>query len=176
TTTEVEGGWVKNSSGMTKVVYINDANGNRIGGYYVNYDASGKETGRQHFTESGGAQPQTASAPVNPALEGTYSGRIAGGSSGSLTFTVSGGQVSGTIGGVHEGDPINASFSGPLSAEGTFSAAANGVLRTTWADGKTSTFTFTGKIGGKVNGRSGSGTWSGSNRWGASKGTWSASK
>jgi len=174
-TTEVEGGWVKSKDGMTKVVYINDANGNRIGGYYVNYDASGKETGRQHFKESGGADSQSASAP-NPALDGTYSGRITGGSSGSLTITVSGGQVSGTIGGVHEGDPITASFSGPLSADGGFSAAAKGTLRTTWSDGKTASFTFAGKVSGKVNGRSGSGSWSGGNQWGASQGTWSARK
>ena len=171
TTTEVEGGWVKDKNGMTKVIYINDANGNRIGGYYVKYDANGREIGRETFTEKP-AEPDTTPT----ALDGTYSGRISGGSTGSLRITVQGRQLTGSIGGVHEGDPITASFSGSLGTDGSFSAPASGVLKTTWGDGKTSTYTFTGRVSGKVNGRSGSGTWSGGNTWGSSKGTWQASK
>lgn len=171
TTTEVEGGWVKDKNGMTKVIYINDANGNRIGGYYVKYDANGREIGRETFTEK-----PTPPEPPPASLDGTYSGRISGGSSGSLTITVRGGQVSGTIGGVHEGDPIHATFSASVGADGSFSASASGTLRTTWSDGKTSSYGFTGRVSGKVNGRSGSGSWSGGNTWGSSKGTWQASK
>ena len=171
TTTEVEGGWVKDKNGMTKVIYINDANGNRIGGYYVKYDANGREIGRESFTET-----PTPPEPPPAALDGTYAGRITGGSSGSLRITVQGGQVSGTIGGVHEGDPITASFSGTLGKDGSFSASAAGTLRTTWSDGKTSSFTFTGTVSGRVNGRTGTGSWSGGNTWGKSSGTWQASK
>jgi hypothetical protein len=170
TTTEVEAGFVKDKNGMTKLVYINDANGNRIGGYTVRYDANGREIGRESFTEKP-AEPQG-----NAALDGTYSGRISGGSSGTLRLTVSGGHINGTIGGVHEGDPITASFSGTLGSDGAFSASASGTLRTTWGDGKTSSYGFTGRVSGRVNGRSGSGSWSGGNSFGQSKGTWQASK
>jgi hypothetical protein len=161
---------LQDKNGRTKIVYINDASGNRIGGYFVRYDANGRETGRESFTD----KPATPDPAVG--LDGTYDGRISGGSSGALKITVLAGRVSGTIGGVHEGDPITASFASALGADGSFSAPATGVLRTTWGDGKTSTFTFTGTIRGKVDGKSGAGTWSGGNNWGKSSGSWQAAK
>lgn len=173
-TTEVEGGWLKDKNGTTKVVYINDAAGNRIGGYYVHYDASGREIGRESFKESP-PEPQQPTQQPAAALSGHYVGRISGQAGGSFEMTVSGASVSGRISGAYQGDAFSSSFSGAINADGGFSAAAHGVLQGNLG-GKISPYPFNGVVSGRVDGRAGSGNWSGKNQWGAAAGQWSARK
>ncbi|MFN7012467.1 MAG: hypothetical protein ACK4PN_20830 [Allorhizobium sp.] len=115
--------------------------------------------------------------PQQPAeaLAGQYSGRIAGKASGSLTLVVAGSSVSGSISGSFEGDGFTARFSGSLGADGAFNAPLTGVLQ-----GKvfkeTKPYPFNGTITGRVDGRSGSGQWSASNKWGGGSGGWQVSK
>ncbi|GEO83756.1 MULTISPECIES: hypothetical protein [Alphaproteobacteria] len=108
-------------------------------------------------------------------LAGQYNGRISGKASGSLTFVVSGSSISGSISGVFEGDSFTARFSGSLNADGSFSAPTTGVLQ-----GKlykeTKPYPFNGTVSGRVDGTSGAGQWSGSNKWGGGSGSWQASK
>ena len=171
-TSEVEGGWLKDANGTTKVVYINDANGNRIGGYYVHYDKNGREIGRETFTET----PNTPTAQEPAAvLSGRYQGPISGASSGSITLNVSGSSVSGTVTGVFKGDSFRANFSGSLNGDGSFSAPAQGVLQGNWGDHVTP-YPFNGRVSGRVDGRGAAGAWSGKNQWGGGSGTWRASK
>lgn len=170
TTTEVEGGWIKDRNGTTKVIYINDASGNRIGGYYVHYDAAGREIGRESFKET----PPEPQQPA-PTLSGRYAGRITGQAGGSFEMTVSGATVSGRISGSYQGDGFTSSFSGALNADGGFSAPAHGVLQGNLG-GKISPYPFNGVVSGRVDGRSGAGAWSGKNQWGAASGQWSARK
>jgi len=172
TTSEVEGGWLEDSNGRTKVVYINDAKGNRIGGYYIHYDKNGREIGRETFTET----PNTPTVQEPAAtLSGRYQGPISGASSGSIALTVSGSSVNGTVTGVFKGDSFRASFSGSLNGDGSFSAPAQGVLQGNWGDHVTP-YPFNGRVSGRVDGRGGTGTWSGKNQWGGGSGTWRASK
>lgn len=171
-TSEVEGGWLKDANGATKVVYINDANGNRVGGYYVHYDKNGREIGRETFTET----PNTPTVQEPSAdLSGRYQGPISGGSNGSITLTVSGSSVSGTVSGVFKGDSFRASFSGSLNGDGSFNASAQGVLQGNWGDHVTP-YPFNGRVSGRVDGREATGAWSGKNQWGGGSGTWRASK
>ena len=173
TTTEVEGGWLKDKNGTTKVVYVNDAQGNRIGGYYVHYDANGRETGRESFKENAPDQQPTQQPAAT--LSGRYVGRISGEAGGSIEMTVSGASVSGRISGSYQGDAFTSSFSGAVNGDGSFSAAARGVLQGN-LNGKISPYSFNGAVKGRVDGRSGSGSWSGKNSWGAASGSWSARK
>lgn len=169
-TTKVEGGWLQDKNGKTKVVYILDAKGVRIGGYYVHYDKDGREIGRDTFKESGETQQQP-SAP----LDGLYQGRITGKSSGAITLTVSGSTVSGTINGVYSGDSFNARFSGALNSNGSFDAPAQGVLYGNWGK-EVIPYRVSGRVSGRVDGRKGAGSWSGKNQWGSDQGKWQASK
>ncbi|MCC3246470.1 hypothetical protein LG047_14280 [Methylocystis sp. WRRC1] len=170
-TTEVEGGWLQDKNGKTKVVYIYDAKGNRIGGYYVHYDKDGREIGRDPFKESGDETQQQPGA----VLDGRYQGRITGKSSGTITLTVSGSNVSGTIKGVYSGDSFTARFSGSLNSDGSFDAAAQGVLYGDWGD-RVTPYRVSGHVKGRVDGRRGAGSWSGKNQWGSDQGAWQASK
>ena len=171
-TTEVEGGTVQDSNGTTKVIYINDANGNRIGGYYVHYDPSGREIGRETFKETANNPPIQQPAVV---LSGHYRGRISGRSSGSIAITVAGSSISGSISGVHEGDSFSASFSGSIGGDGSFDVPAQGVLQGKWGDHVTP-YPLSGHVSGRVDGRAGAGRWSGRNQYGTDGGTWKASK
>ncbi|MBA3038230.1 MAG: hypothetical protein KJ670_07660 [Alphaproteobacteria bacterium] len=115
--------------------------------------------------------------PEQPAadLSGQYKGRISGQASGSMTLVVSGSSVSGSISGSFEGDGFTASFSGTLGSDGSFSAPTTGVLQ-----GKlfkeVRPYPFNGTVSGRVDGQSGSGQWSGKNKWGGGSGSWQASK
>ena len=115
--------------------------------------------------------PQTATEE----LAGQYRGRISGQASGSLTLVVAGSSVSGSISGTFEGDGFTARFSGSLNSDGSFSVPTTGVLQ-----GKlfkeTKPYPFNGTVSGRVDGQSGSGQWSGSNKWGGGSGSWQASK
>ena len=170
TTTEVEGGWLKDKNGTTKVIYINDSKGNRIGGYYIRYDASMKEIGRENFTV-------TPDAPV-PAtvLAGAYRGRISGQSTGSISFTVTGTQVSGSIGGTYQGDTYSATFATGIGANGTFSGGIQGVLNGKMGDGSIQRYSFTGTIQGRIGEAGATGSWAAHNQYGNAKGNWQAGK
>lgn len=170
TTTEVEGGWLKDKNGTTKVIYINDSNGNRIGGYYIRYDATMKEIGREPFTV-------TPDAPV-PAivLAGAYRGRISGQSTGSISFTVAGSQVSGSIGGTYQGDTYSATFTTGIGANGAFSGGIQGVLNGKMGDGKIQRYSFTGTIQGRIGEAGATGSWAAHNQYGNAKGNWQAAK
>lgn len=115
--------------------------------------------------------------PEQPAadLSGQYKGRISGQASGSMTLVVSGSSVSGSISGSFEGDSFTASFSGTLGSDGSFSAPTTGVLQ-----GKlfkeVRPYPFNGTVSGRVDGQSGSGQWSGKNKWGGGSGSWQAAK
>jgi hypothetical protein len=173
-TTEVEAGWIRNQAGMSKLVYINDAAGNRIGGYYVHYDAQGREIGRETFKESPAVPEQPVQQPGS-ILSGQYKGRIGGQASGSMSITVAGASVSGSISGVYKGDRFTSTFSATLQADGSFSGAARGVLQGEFA-GKISPYPFDGTVSGRVDGTTGSGKWSGKNRFGGASGSWQAAK
>lgn len=169
TTFEVEGGWLESSNGRTRLVYINDAKGNRIGGYYVHYDRTGKEIGRERFTEG-------ASASNEPAPQaGAYSGRISGQAGGSIQLTVAGNVVSGRISGTYKGDGFTSNFKGALNPDGSFSAPARGVLNG-HVFSKIIPYDFNGTVSGRVDGKSGAGRWSGKNRHGGASGAWQASR
>ena len=90
-------------------------------------------------------------------------------------MTVSGASVSGRIVGVFKGDSFSSTFSGAIGADGGFSATARGVLQGKWLDSVKS-YPFNGAVSGRVDGRSGSGRWSGKNKWGGASGSWSARK
>lgn len=115
--------------------------------------------------------------PQQPAadLAGQYGGRISGKASGSLSLVVAGSSVSGSISGSFEGDGFTARFSGSLGADGAFSAPLTGVLQGTVFK-ETKPYPFNGTINGRVDGRSGSGQWSASNKWGGGSGGWQVSK
>ncbi|MHB0951236.1 MAG: hypothetical protein ACYC10_04850 [Allorhizobium sp.] len=115
--------------------------------------------------------------PQQPAadLAGQYSGRISGQASGSLTLVVAGSSVSGSISGTFEGDGFTARFSGSLNSDGSFSVPTTGVLQGKLFD-EVKPYPFNGTVSGRVDGQSGSGQWSGSNKWGGGSGSWQASK
>jgi len=171
-TTKVDAGWLQDANGKTKVVYVNDANGNRIGGYYVHYDKQGVEIGRETFRETAGSPTQQQPAAT---LSGRYEGAIHGKSSGSIVVNVSGGAVSGSLHGAHEGDAFSATFSGALNGDGSFDVAASGVLQGNWGDHVTP-YPLSGRVSGRVDGHAGAGQWSGKNQWGSDGGSWQASK
>jgi hypothetical protein len=169
TTFEVAGGWLESPNGRTRLVYINDAKGNRIGGYYVHYDRTGKEIGRERFTEG-------ASASNEPAPQaGAYSGRISGQAGGSIQLTVAGNVVSGRISGTYKGDGFTSNFRAALNPDGSFSAPARGVLNG-HVFSKIIPYDFNGTVSGRVDGKSGAGRWSGKNRYGGASGAWQASR
>ncbi|MBW8321546.1 MAG: hypothetical protein K0M47_20070, partial [Rhizobium sp.] len=115
--------------------------------------------------------------PQQPAadLAGQYGGRISGKASGSLSLVVAGSSVSGSISGSFEGDGFTARFSGSLGADGAFSAPLTGVLQGTVFK-ETKPYPVSGTLNGRVDGRSGSGQWSASNKWGGGSGGWQVSK
>ena len=115
--------------------------------------------------------------PEQPAadLSGQYKGRISGQASGSMTLVVSGSSVSGSISGSFEGDGFTASFSGTLGSDGSFSAPTTGVLQGKLFN-EVRPYPFNGTVSGRVDGQSGSGQWSGKNKWGGGSGSWQASK
>ena len=171
-TTEVEGGWLQDSKGKTKVVYIQNEKGERIGGYYVHYDPQGRETGRETFSE----KPDTGTQQqVSATLTGSYRGAISGKASGAISFSVNGSSISGTVNGVFEGDSFSSRFSGTLNPDGSFNAPAQGVLQGN-LNGKISPYAFSGHVAGRITGSGGSGTWSGRNQWGGGSGSWQARK
>jgi hypothetical protein len=108
-------------------------------------------------------------------FDGAYNGAIAGKASGQFRMTVRGSAVSGSITGAYQGDGYNASFSGSLRADGSFSAGLAGVLRGD-VRGKVTSYPFNGTVSGRVDGAAGSGRWSGKNQYGSASGSWSARK
>ena len=172
TTTEVEGGWVKDSKGMTKVVYIQNAKGERIGGYYVKYDANGRETGRESFTVA--PEPQQPSNQI-AALAGSYRGSLAGQASGSVSFTINGSSISGSVNGSYSGDSFTSSFSGTVNADGSFNAPVRGTLQGKLGN-SVKPYPFSGSFTGRVGPGGGSGSWSGRNQYGGASGNWRASR
>ncbi|ALK09340.1 hypothetical protein [Blastochloris viridis] len=117
-----------------------------------------------------------AYAALAPAsFDGTYAGSFDGDARGSLTFTISGRQVSGSIQGRVEGDPIEGKFSGSVAEDGTLNTALTGSLRDA-SKFNLGTFPFRGNLNGRVNGAIGSGNWAGANKHGRHSGNWSASR
>ena len=102
-TTLVESGVFADKNGPTKLFYVKDANGNTIGGYYIHYDKQGREIGREFFKETSGSPTEQQPAAT---LSGQYAGSIRGKSAGTIVVNVSGGSVSGSLRGVHEGELV----------------------------------------------------------------------
>lgn len=108
-------------------------------------------------------------------LSGQYKGRISGQASGSMTLMVQGTSISGSISGTFEGDGFTARFSGALNSDGSFNAPTTGVLQGKLFD-EVKPYPFNGTVSGRIDGQSGSGQWSGKNKWGGGSGSWQASK
>lgn len=129
---------------------------------------------RTVVARSGGLTEEPSQPPTED-LAGQYRGYLSGQASGSLTLVVAGQSVSGSISGGFEGDSFTARFSGSLNGDGSFSAPMTGVLQ-----GKlfkeTKPYPFNGTVSGRVDGRMGSGQWSGKNKWGVGSGSWQAVK
>lgn len=81
--------------------------------------------------------------------------------------------MSGRISGVFKSDSFSSTFSGGLNGDGSFTAPARGVLQGNFL-GKVSPYPFNGTVSGRVDGSSGSGRWSGKNRYGGGGGAWQA--
>ncbi|MCE1237838.1 MAG: hypothetical protein LWW93_15920 [Hyphomicrobiales bacterium] len=174
-TQEVEAGWVADKNGKIKVIYVKDAQGAVVGGREEYYDADGKLTDIRPFNGTGVASPSML--PTVDDFQGTYSGSISGGASGGISLYVTGAVVAGSIDGVYKGDHIHAQFSGSVDGQGAFASNADGKLTST--DPKTSkvsTYPFTGHVSGRLTPHVATGTWSGANTWGASSGSWRATK
>ena len=174
-THEEEAGWVADEKGKIKLIYVKDAQGNIVGGREEYYDAAGKLIDTRPFNGTGVASP--SDLPTVADLQGTYGGSISGGASGSISFYVTGAVVAGSIDGTYKGDHIHAQFSGTVDGQGAFASNADGKLTST--DPKTSkvsTYPFTGHVSGRLSAHVATGSWSGANTWGASAGSWRATK
>lgn len=173
-TREEVSGWAKTAKGSTKLTYIKDAAGNVLGGYYTHYDAQGREIGKEHFKntpETGSSQPASLES-----FNGSYSGRVSGGASGALNFTVRNGVLSGRISGNYKGDGAFATLSGTVDAAGNVRISAPGYVRGALGEkGKMENWEFEGVMNGKIRGRQASGSWS-AKGFGSSSGSWSASR
>ena len=184
-TREEVSGTATSASGSTKLTYIKDMAGNIVGGYYTHYDKSGREIGRENFTTPKPSGPAYApftsspggSSPQDKAsFDGSYSGRVGGGASGALNFTVKNGALSGRISGTYQGDGAFASISGSVDAAGNVRATANGYVRGALGEkGKMENWEFSGTLTGKISGRQASGSWTAAG-FGKSAGSWSASR
>lgn len=114
--------------------------------------------------------------PVNAVARfaGSYSGRFTGGAQGSVSFTVNGNAVTGTVSGACivkpcSGDAITAGFSGSVSDQGIMTTNLSGHF----VQGKLG---FAGSFNGVLQEGGGSGTWSGGNKYGSPTGNWSAGR
>lgn len=167
-THEEEGGWVDDKNGRTKVVYIKDAQGNVVGGYYAHYDAQGNFKGKEPFNGLG--TPTTSDLPSQADLQGNYSGSFSGGATGHITLYVSGAIVSGTISGTKDGDAVHAQFSGAIDGSGRFGANISGTVE--WGKG----IAFGGNMEGRIDKNGGSGTWTGAGGLDKASGSWRISR
>lgn len=114
--------------------------------------------------------------PINDVARfaGSYSGRFSGGAQGSVSFTVNGNAVNGTVSGACivkpcSGDAITAGFSGSVSDQGIMTTSLSGHF----VQGKLG---FAGSFNGVLQEGGGSGTWSGGNKYGTPTGNWSAGR
>ncbi|MBS1198583.1 MAG: hypothetical protein H6R18_2368 [Proteobacteria bacterium] len=173
-THEEVSGWATSAKGKTKLTYIKDASGKVLGGYYTHYDNQGRETGKEHFKntpESSSSQPASQEG-----FDGSYSGRVGGGASGALNFTVRNGSLSGRISGNYQGDGAFATLSGTVDAAGNVRISAPGYVRGALGEkGKMENWEFQGAMTGKIRGKQASGSWT-AKGFGSSRGTWSASR
>jgi len=108
-------------------------------------------------------------------FDGYYNGSFRGEASGTITFTVSGTRISGTMSGSHKGDAIRGSFTGTVDSAGNISARNTGTL-TGSSSRKLGSFAFSGVVNGRITGATGSGSWTAKNKWGSPGGAWNASR
>ena len=106
-------------------------------------------------------------------FDGVYKGSFKGGASGTISFTVRGTQVTGSLSGSYKGDVIKGRFSGIVDRFGYMSTTLTGTL-TDSSSMKLGSFAFKGSISGNLIGPSGKGKWSARNAWAAPTGNWTA--
>lgn len=110
---------------------------------------------------------------------GHYSGKFWGGGAGSVQFTITGHDVSGTISGVCSknpciGDPVSGSFSGNVSDLGVIKTRLTGHFQI--EDKLIGPLGFSGNLNGMADGKTAGGDWVGRNKYGSPSGQWSAGK
>ena len=106
-------------------------------------------------------------------FEGTYSGRLGGGASGTIEFRIFGLQVTGTVAGAYQGDPVSGSFTGRVSPDGAFSASLKGLVGAGKWDKPMS---YAGNLSGRITPLGATGQWKAGNRWDMPSGDWSATR
>jgi len=174
-THEEVSGWATSAKGKTKLTYIKDASGKVLGGYYTHYDNKGREIGKEHFKNK--PDDRSGDPPAGKeSFNGSYSGRVSGGASGALSFTVRNGSLSGRISGNYQGDGAFATLSGTVDAAGNVRISAPGYVRGALGEkGKMENWEFEGAMTGKIRGKQASGSWT-AKGFGSSRGSWSAAR
>lgn len=117
---------------------------------------------------------QAYKAVSEPAgFEGTYSGRLGGGASGSIEFRIFGFQITGTVSGAYQGDPVTGSFTGRVTPDGGLSASLRGLIGAGKWDKPMS---YAGNLSGRITPLGATGNWKAGNRWDMPSGDWSATR
>ncbi len=122
-----------NKDGRSKVVYINDADGNRIGGYVIHYDKDGREIGRVSWDEKPPPPPE-----VGAGADGHYDGTVtfharpAKEVTGTLSLDVRGGKVKGVLTAKYQKPwpgVVHAEITGTISSDLRITATIKGTSR-----------------------------------------------